>query len=267
MRESSTMRARRTVVRVAMALLVPVIGAAAQDSVAASGRIAAGDSAHVAANAPAALAHYEAAIAADAKSYDALWRAAREVIDVAEYMTDKKQREELFKKGELYARRAMEANPKDAEGHFHLARALGRNALSLGKKDRVRYAGDIREHALEALKLDPRHPGALHVMGMWNAEIMRLSGFSRFMAENFLGGKVFSSANWNDAVKYMEQSRDVEPSRIVHRLDLARIYADVGNRVNARAEYENVLRMTATDYNDRHYKAEAAAELKKLPRN
>jgi len=27
------------------------------------------------------------------------------------------------------------------------------------------------------------------------------------------------------------------------------------------------LRMTATDYNDRHYKAEAAAELKKLPRN
>jgi len=34
--------------------------------------------------------------------------------------------------------------------------------------------------------------------------------------------------------------------------------------VNARAEYQNVITMTATDYNDRQYKAEAAAEMKKL---
>ena len=247
----------------ALALATPT--ARAQDTtMTVAGHIAAGDKAHDAANAPAALAHYEAAIALDAKSYEALWRAAREQIDVAEFMTNKKQREELFRKGELYARRAVEANPKDAEGHFHLARSLGRTALTLGSRDRVRYAGDVRAHALEALKLNPRHPGALHVMGVWNAEIRRLNPAARFMAKTFLGGQVFGSANWNDAVRYMEQSRDVEPWRIVHRLDLARIYADVDNLVNARAEYETILKMNATDYNDRHYKAAAAAELKKL---
>ncbi len=227
-------------------------------------RMAAGDKDHAAMKAPAALANYEAIVTADAKNYEALWKASREAVDVAQYMKDQKARVALFQKAELYARRAVEANKDDAEGHFHMARALGRTALSMGTKDRVRLAGDIRAHALEALKLNPSHPGALHVMGMWNAEIMRLNGMSRFMAKTFLGGQIFGSANWTDAVKYMEKSRDNDSARIVHRLDLARIYADVGNTVNARAEYQNVITMTATDFNDRQYKVEAAAEMKKL---
>ena len=59
-------------------------------------------------------------------------------------------------------------------------------------------------------------------MGMWNYNVMRLSGMSRFMAKNFLGGKVFGSANWDEAQRYMEQSVAVEPERLVHHLDLAR---------------------------------------------
>lgn len=247
-------------------LLAVMLGAAnvAGAQMSAAEHIAAGDKEHTAMNAPAAYAHYEAAIAVDPKSYEALWKAAREAVDVGEYTTDEKARTALFQKGELYARRAVEANKDDAEGHFHMARALGRTALKMGTKDRIRLAGDIRAHALDALKANPTHPGALHVMGMWNAEIMRLNGISRFMAKNFLGGQIFGSANWTDAVKYMEKSRDNDPTRIVHRLDLARIYNDVGNTVNAKAEYQNVLSMAATDYNDRHYKVEAAAEVKKI---
>ena len=70
----------------------------------------------------------------------------------------------------------------------------------------MKYAGDVRTHALEALKLNPKHPGALHVMGMWNYNVMSLSGMTRFMAKTFLGGKVFDSANWDDAQRYMEES-------------------------------------------------------------
>ena len=59
-------------------------------------------------------------------------------------MPDDKERDRLYAVAEQYARRAVEANPNDAEGHFHLARALGRKALSLGKRDQVKYAGDVR---------------------------------------------------------------------------------------------------------------------------
>ena len=65
----------------------------------------------------------------------------------------------MYKRAEEYARRAVAANPDDAEAHFELARAIGRNALTMGTRDRVKYAGVVHDEALEALKLDPKHAG------------------------------------------------------------------------------------------------------------
>ncbi len=224
--------------------------------------IALGDKDHAAMNAPGALRHYEEAMKVDPKSYEALWKATREAVDVGEFNADEKERDRLYSQSELYARRAVEANPNDAEGHFHLARALGRKALSLGKRDQVKYAGDVRMHALEALKLNPKHPGALHVMGMWNYNVMKLSGMTRFMAKTFLGGKVFDSANWDDAQRYMEESVAIEPGRLVHHLDLARVYRARDNKEKAREQYDATIKGTPTEFNDRKFQAEAAEEIK-----
>ncbi|MEO6526873.1 MAG: hypothetical protein ABIP93_09640 [Gemmatimonadaceae bacterium] len=225
--------------------------------------IALGDREHAAMNAMTAMQHYRIAIRVDSRSYEALWKLAREEVDIAEY-APQPQRDSLYTAAESYARRAVEANPGDAEGHFHLARALGRKALSLGKRDQVRYAGDVRSQALEALKFNPKHPGALHVMGMWNYNVMKLNGMSRFMAKNFLGGKVFDSANWGDAQRYMEESVAVDPNRLIHHLDLARVLVARGEKEKAREHYEHVVRGTRTEFNDAHVQAEATAELKKL---
>ena len=79
--------------------------------------IALGDKEHAAMNAPSALHNYEEALKADPKSYEALWKATREAVDVGEYNSDDKERERLYGAAEQYARRAVEANPADAEGH------------------------------------------------------------------------------------------------------------------------------------------------------
>jgi len=229
----------------------------------AADHIALGDKEYVAMNAPAALKHYEAAITKDPKSYEALWKASRSAVDLGSYEGNAEMRGVYFRNGELYARRAVEANPGNAEGHFGLARALGKNALTQGPKARIKYATDIRAQALECLKLNPKHPGCLHVMGMWNAEVMRLNGFTRMLAKNFLGGKVFSSASWPEAKRYMEESVANEPDRIVHHVDLAGVYRDMGDKAKARAEYEAVMKLPNADFNDRHYKGEADAALRK----
>ena len=124
------------------------------------------------------------------------------------------------------AEAAVAANPRDAEGHFSLARAIGRKALTVGVRDRIHFAKIVRAEALEALKDDSAHAGALHVLGIWNAEILRVNGLARLFAKSFLGAGVFGLASWGEAQRLLERSVQLDPNRIVHHLDLGAIYAD-----------------------------------------
>jgi tetratricopeptide (TPR) repeat protein len=226
--------------------------------------IALGDRDHAAHDLSSALAHYEAAIRAEPSNYVALIKAAQDAVDLGEFDDDHKKRDSLYKSAEQYARRAVAANPNAADGHFELARAIGRNALTMGTRDRIKYAREVREQTLDALKIDSTHAGALHVMGVWNAEVMRLNGLSRLIAKNFLGGKVFGDASWDNAQRYLERAVALEPNRITHRLDLGAVYADRGQKAKATEQYEAIGRLSPSDYNDARYKTIAQQRLAAL---
>ena len=190
-------------------------------------------------------------------------RASIAAVDVGEASTGARQAE-LYQKGEDYAKRAIVVKPNDAEGHFTLARALGRRAQAMGSRDRVKFAGDVRAHAMEALKHEPQHAGALHIMGMWHAEVMRLSGVRRFAAKTFLGGKVFDSANWDDAQRYLEQAVAAEPNRLIHRIDLAEVLLDRGDKARARQQIDAIRRAPTAEANDTRYKRHAEELARRL---
>ena len=215
-------------------------------------------------HASAALDRLETALTAAPANYELLWRASREASDLGEAAADAAKRTDYNKKAEGYARRAVTANPGGADGHFILAVALGRTALALGSRERVKYAGEIHDEALAAVKIDPRHAGALHVLGVWNAEIMRLSSFARFAARNFLGGKMFEQASWAEATRYMEAAVAADPGRITHRVDLAKVYVDTDQKTKARATCEAAMKMPTVEFNDARYKQECTTLLSKL---
>ncbi|MDA1081004.1 MAG: hypothetical protein O2973_04870 [Gemmatimonadetes bacterium] len=240
------------------------VGAAPIQAQSAAVHLARGDSAYAARNTTDALAHFLRAVEADSNSYEAQWKVSRVAVDRAEVEENRRAMDSLLTVGERHAEAAVRLKPGDADGHFSLARALGRRALSVGTRARISYSKIIRAEALAALEADTTHAGALHVLGMWNAEIMRVNGLARAIARRFLGAQVFAVANWAEAQRLLEAAVRLDPARIVHRLDLATIYADRGDKARARELFTWIAAAPIVEPNDDLYQRQAAAYLKKL---
>lgn len=233
---------------------------------AAAEHIALGDSATDAIQPAVALRHFQAALAIDSGDYEANWKAARAIADVAKQIEGnadslKKRRDSLYTVGRGFAERATRADSLGADGHYALAMVLGRLSRTKGSKERVRYAKLIFDEASRAVALNPNHDGAHHVLGAWNAEVKRLSGIQRFFAKALFGGGFMRAANWDDAVKHLEQAVALNPQHIYHRLELAEVYADVGQYTKAREQLNVIPTLPIRDVLDAQYKEDAAALL------
>ena len=250
----------------AVALAMTAVPVLAQDL---QGHLQAGEAARCRRNAEEALTHFRAALALDSMHYDALWQASRILVDMGKQLPNaqRARRDSLYAEGLALAQRAVNVNAQGADGHFMVAVATGRVALTKGARERVRYAGVVRESALRAIELNPRHDGAMHVMGRWNAEIQRLSGITKFFAKTFLGASVFSQATWDNAESYFTQAVNNNPQNIYHHLDLAETLIDMDKPAEARTHLEQVGQLPlGCDPMDQTYKQQAAALLQRLTR-
>jgi regulator of microtubule dynamics protein 3 len=214
-----------------------------------------------------ALQHFQAALDQDSTSYEANWRGAITLLSLGEQIGDSVKspdRDSLYAQAERYARRAVAADPTGADGHFALAAAVGRASLTMGKKARIRRASEIRREALRTIALNPRHDGAYHILGRWNAEIMRISGLGRFFAKRFLGAGVFNEASWDKAIYNMEKAVALDPGRIYHHLELAQIFVERKRIPDAVTQLHLVDSLPAREVMDSVYKVEGATLLRSL---
>src|SRR5262245_220311 len=265
--------------------LLGVPGLAAQTTPAE--HIALGDSARAALRAEESLRHYQAAVEglqhalgrqlrdttpvnpANPLYGEALWKAAREISDVAKQLLGdslKQRRDSLYSLGRVWAEEAIRADSNLADAHFALALVLGRLSRTRGGKERVRFGRVIYDETQRTIHLDPRHDGAYHILGIWNAEVKRLSGFTRFAAKTFLGAGFMSRASWDSAVVYMERAVQLNPRHVYHRLELASVYLDVDQPAKAREQLAAIAELPDGDPMDPYYKRLAAAALADIDR-
>lgn len=217
----------------------------------------------------AALVRYEAVLAADSTDVAANWRAAIALNDVAQPLRAKAERERrdsLSERAERYARRAVRLAPGSAPALFSLGLVLGNRALTRGIKERIRMATEIRSLALRSLAADSNHDGAHHLLGRWNYEVLTLSGLERFVAKKFLGGSVFREASWEEGRRHLERAVALDPNRIFHRLDLARLYVARSQPVAAREQLDRIVQLPDRFAADTIYRREAVELREKLPK-
>ena len=233
-----------------------------------TGHIAAGDSVGLM-HPDVQLRHYQAALAADSTSYEANWKAAQAIANVAKQIQGnadslKNRRDSLYAVGRVYAERAVRADSMGADGHYALAMVLGRLSRTKSSKERVRYAKIIYDEAMRAIELNPNQDNAHHVLGAWNAEVKRLSGLQRFFAKTLFGGGFMGKATWDDAVRHLERAVEINPQHIYHRLELAEVYVDLGRYSKAREQLLVIPTLPDTDVQDAENKVEAAALLEDI---
>jgi tetratricopeptide (TPR) repeat protein len=213
-----------------------------------------------------ALPFFQRVLSSDSLNPEASWKTALVLTDLG-LLADSvpAERDSLYREAEVLARRAVQLAPERAEAHFSLAVTLGRMALTKkSKSERARYATEVWNVAHRAEELDPRHDGVQHVLGLWHAEVMRLSGLSRFIAKRFMGVKVFGQARWEEAIRHLEAATQLDPERIFHHLDLARVYINVKRWEDARRQLAMVPSLPDTSALDARYRREAAALLAQI---
>lgn len=223
-----------------------------------------GDAAHTALRPGEALEAFLAVLASEPGNYDALWRASRESVNLGMLAPGPEERKSHYAAAEAMARRARAARPGGVEGAEWLAIAMGRQALDQGPRARARYAVEVRTVALEALALDSLNAGAHHVLGMWHAEVRRLSGVERWLAQRVLGAADFKEASWEAAERHLRRAVDLEGSGLIHHLDLAGIYRDTGRAEEARQSLRQVLERPAVEPVDPLHKQAAQEILRAL---
>lgn len=216
----------------------------------------------------AALLRFERILSRDSTDVEANWRAAIARNDLAEQLEGKEartRRDSLLQAAELEGRRAVRLDSSSARALFALGLVLGNTALTRGLKPRIRMAVEIRELALRSLAADSALDGAHHLLGRWNYEVMRLSGFERFIARSILGGGVLGKASWNEAQVQLERAVALDSTRIYHRLDLARIYLARKNVPAARSQLQRIAALPIRVAADTTLRREAAQLLQSLP--
>jgi Flp pilus assembly protein TadD len=185
----------------------------------------------------------ESALGIDSTSYGALWRASREAVTLGMLDADPDRARAQYDRAETFARRAIAVDSSGVAGQHYLAVALGRQALSEGIRARVSMAESVRAQTDRVLAMDSTYAPAYHVLGMWHAEVKRLSGFSKFIAQRVLGGSGFGDATWEAAEGHMRTAVALEPDVIMHRVELGRILLDLDRTDEARTELRTALEL------------------------
>jgi len=158
----------------------------------------------------------------DPRNYYALWKSSELCSRVGKRQISKEKKLEFFTAGRTYAQNAIKVNPRAADGYYALSVAMGRKALIESGNERIKAVREIRANAEKALKINPNHGRAWHVMGKWHYEVSNLNTIEKTALKIFYGG--LPKASLQESIVSYEKARLFEPVFALNNLELAKAY-------------------------------------------
>jgi len=165
---------------------------------------------------------------------------------------------------EYLAKKAIKADKNNAECHYVYALALGRINENASSKQKIANAKLIKSELDIALKINPKHAGAYHILGRWNRTIAGFGAIEK-LAINTLYGGVPPGGSYEDAIKCFTQAVILEPKYKMHQYELANTYDEMGKKAEAKVwlQKATALPIISVDDESAHEKCkELAIKLK-----
>jgi tetratricopeptide (TPR) repeat protein len=180
-------------------------------------------------------------------------------------MVDATSREEKLRLGGIaleYAQRAATLAPNDSEAQLSPAIAYGKLLPYQSLKEQTENARHIKDAAEKAIRLDPRNDVAWHVLGRWHKVLASVTGLKRTMAQLFFGE--LPAASNDEAVVCFQRAIQINPTRLMHYVELGQTYAQMGRTADARSLITKGLAMPDVEKDDPEIKRLGRETLAKL---
>ncbi|WP_018615661.1 hypothetical protein [Segetibacter koreensis] len=171
----------------------------------------------------AALAKYKQVLATDKNNITALVRSSELSSAVGARQADKNAKTSYYNQARDYADKAISIDSNNADAYYVRAVAAGKlTEVETDNKKLVEDVKDIKTFSDKALSINPNHGKAYYILGKWNFEVLTLSWAKKAAVKVLFGG--MPKATIENAYKYMERSKTLEPYFVLNYLDLAKAY-------------------------------------------
>jgi tetratricopeptide (TPR) repeat protein len=209
-----------------------------------------------------ALEDYLPAEKLDPKNAELMVRISRQYRHM---MSDASDKNEKLRLGHLaldYAERAATLGPKDSDAQLASAISYGKMLPLLGSKEQVDAAPRIKQSVDRALQLNQKNDTAWHILARWNRVLADINPVKRMLAGALYGSLPVTT--YEAGEKAIQTAISINPNRLMHYIELGRIYSAMGRKDDAKKFLLKGTSMPNREKDDPELKQIAQDLLKKL---
>jgi tetratricopeptide (TPR) repeat protein len=180
-------------------------------------------------------------------------------------MSDATSSDEKVKLGRAalgYAKRAVAISPSDPEAQLAVAISCGKLEPFGTNRERFDSVSIIKSAADKVVRLDPSNDLAWHILGLWHENLAEVSGVQRAMAQMVFGK--LPDSTYDQAAQCFQKAISLQPNRLMHYIELGRLYAKMGRNDEARHLISTGLGMQNTEKDDPETKRQGRELLAQL---
>jgi tetratricopeptide (TPR) repeat protein len=160
---------------------------------------------------------------------------------VGKHQASKDKQKEYFRNAKTYAQKALHVNSNSSEANVVMALAMGRMAMIASGEEKIKAVKDVKAYAEKSIQLDPNNFKGYHVLAKWHYEVSDLNAVEKWLVK--VTYEALPKASLDDAIRYYEKSRQLNPSFLLNYLELAKSWHRKNNDKKAIEMLEAMLKL------------------------